>query len=77
MIVVQKRQLHGAGVAERSYPMSKVRSGGREEILHVQSKRNPSKMVGAERGHQRADRLNPQSQDSCDGLKVSNKLKCS
>ena len=24
---------------------------GREEIPHVQGKRNPSKMVGAERGH--------------------------
>ena len=27
--------------------------------LHIQSKRNPSKRVGAERGHQRADRLKP------------------
>ena len=34
----------------------------REEIPHVQGKRNPSKMVGAERGHQRADRLKAQSQ---------------
>ena len=34
----------------------------REEIPHVQGKRNPSKMVGAERGHQRADKLKPQSQ---------------
>ena len=33
-----------------------------EEIPHAQGKRNPSKMVGAERGHQRADRLKPQSQ---------------
>ena len=54
--------------AERSYPTSKVRSGDHEEIPHVQDKRNPSKTVGAERGHQRADRLNPQSQDSWDGL---------
>ena len=30
--------------------------------INVQCKRNPSKMVGAERGHQRADRLKPQSQ---------------
>ena len=29
-----------------------------EEIPHVQGKRNPSKMVGTERGHQRADRRN-------------------
>ena len=33
-----------------------------EEIPHVQSKRNPSKMVGAVRGHQRADTLKPYSQ---------------
>ena len=33
-----------------------------EEIPHVQGKRNPSKTVGSERGHQRADRLKPQSQ---------------
>ena len=33
-----------------------------EEIPHIQGKRNPSKTVGIERGHQRADRLKPQSQ---------------
>ena len=54
--------------AERSYPTSKVRvvaalcRSSREEIPQVQSKRNPSKMVGTERGHQRTDRLKPQSQ---------------
>ena len=32
-----------------------------EEIPHVQDKRNPSKMIGAKRGHQRAGRLKPQS----------------
>ena len=42
--------------------MSKVSSGGREKIPHVQSKRNPSKTVGTETGHQRTDRLKPQSQ---------------
>ena len=47
---------------ERRYPTSKVRSHGQEELPHVQGKRNPSKTVGAERGHQRADRLKPQSQ---------------
>ena len=31
----------------------------REEILHAQGKRNPSKTVGVARGHQRADTLNP------------------
>ena len=33
-----------------------------EEIPHAQSKRNPSKMVGVARGHQRADTLKPYSQ---------------
>ena len=33
-----------------------------EEIPHVQGKRNSSEVVGAERGHQRADRLKTQSQ---------------
>ena len=40
----------------------KVRKGSREEILHAQGKRNPSKMVGVARGHQRADTLKPYSQ---------------
>ena len=33
-----------------------------EEIPLVRGKRNPSKAVGAARGHQRADTLKPQSQ---------------
>ena len=33
-----------------------------EEIPHAQVKRNPSKMVGVARGHQRADTLKPYSQ---------------
>ena len=33
-----------------------------KEIPHAQGKRNPSKMVGAARGHQRADTLKPYSQ---------------
>ena len=36
--------------------------GAAMKTPHVQGKRNPSKTVGAERGHQRADRLKPQSQ---------------
>ena len=42
---------------------SKVRSSGwlcwssREEISHIQGKRNLSKMVGVARGHQRVDAL--------------------
>ena len=63
------------GAAERGYPASEVRGGGREEQPmpearsgsqedqpHVQGKRNPSKMVGVARGHQRADTLKPYSQ---------------
>ena len=46
-------QLHGRRRAERSYSMSKIRRGGREEIPLVQGKRNPSKMVGVARGLQR------------------------
>ena len=45
--------------AERSYSMFKVRRGSREEIPLVQDKKNPSKMVGVARGHQRADTLKP------------------
>ena len=36
----------------------------REEIPHAQGKRNPSKMVGVARGHQRADTLKPYAQKS-------------
>ena len=34
----------------------------REEIPRAQRKRNPSKMIGVARGHQRADTLKPYSQ---------------
>ena len=34
----------------------------REEIPHIQGKRNPSKTVGVARGHQREDTLKPYSQ---------------
>ena len=39
----------------------KVRKGSGEEIPQAQGKRNPSKMVGVARGHQRADTLKPYS----------------
>ena len=48
--------------AERSYSTFKVRRGGDEEIANVHGKRNPSKMIGVKRGHQRADTLKPYSQ---------------
>ena len=47
--------------AERRYPTTKVRTGSCEETPYVQGKRNPSKTVDAERGHQRADRVKTQS----------------
>ena len=53
------------GAAVRRYPSSKLRSSGcaswssREEIAHIQGKRNPSKMVDVARGHQRTDTLKP------------------
>ena len=52
----------------RRYPPSKVGAAAvicwssREEIPHAQGKRNPNKMVGVARGHQRADTLKPYSQ---------------
>ena len=52
----------------RKYPSSKVRSSGcalwssHEEIPHAKGKKNPSKMVGVARGHQRAGTLKPYSQ---------------
>ena len=39
-----------------------LRWSSHEEIPHLQGKRNPSKTINTERGHQRADRLKPQSQ---------------
>ena len=59
-------------VAERNYPMSTVRSS-HEEIPHIQDKRNPSKMVGTERGHQKADTLKPQSQTTSQSDHMDNR----
>ena len=47
----------GSGAAQELW----CRSSG-EEIPHIQGKRTLSKMVSTKRGHQRADRLKPQSQ---------------
>ena len=48
LIQGRKQRLSFAGAAVKRYP-------------HVQGKRNPSKMVGVARGHQRADTLKPYS----------------
>ena len=42
--------------------MAAVCRSSLEEIPHAQGKRNPSKMVGVAKGHQRADTLKPYSQ---------------
>ena len=57
----QGRQLRGATLLPRYGAVVALYWSMHEEIPHVQGKRNPSKMVGTERGHQRADRLKPQS----------------
>ena len=53
----------------------------REEIPHVQVKRNPSKMVGVARGHQRADTLKPYAQKTSQSdhmtIAFSNSMKLS
>ena len=49
-------------VADFIFGGSKITADGdcsHEEIPHIQGKRNPSKMVGVVRGHQRADTLKP------------------
>ena len=62
--------LRAGAVAERSYPASEVGAAytlcwsSHGERPHVQGKRNPSKTVGTERGHQRADRLKPTITDN-------------
>ena len=45
--------------AERSYSTFKVRRDSGEEIPLVQGKRNPSKMVGVVRRHQKAHTMKP------------------
>ena len=54
----QGRRLGGATLYRRSGAVAALYWSSLEEIPYVKGKRNPSKTVGAERGHQRADRLN-------------------
>ena len=53
LIQGKEQQLHFAGA------VAALCWSSREEIPHVQGKRNPSKTVGVARGHQRADTLKP------------------
>jgi len=46
----------------RRYPSAALCWSSREEIPHVQGKRNPSKMADVARGHEKADTLKPYSQ---------------
>ena len=56
-------KLEGGAMRRYPYPRKRAAAGlcwsSREEISHIQGKRNPSKMVGAARGHQKADTLKP------------------
>ena len=51
----------GATPRPRSGAAAALCSNSCEQIPHVQGMRNPSKAVGVARGHQRIDRLKPQS----------------
>ena len=57
----QGRWLRGATPHPRSGAGAALCWSKREEIPHIQGKRNPSKTVGVGRRHQRANRLKPQS----------------
>ena len=49
-------------------------AGAAVKIPHTQGKRNPSKMVGVARGHQRADTLKPYSQKTSQSDHVDHSL---
>ena len=55
-------QLRGDTPCPRSGVVAVLCWSSHEELLHVQDKRSSSKIVGAERGRQRTDRLKPQSE---------------
>ena len=54
--------LRGATPRPRSGAAAALCWSSHEEIPHVQGKRNSNKMIATKTGHQRADRLKPQSQ---------------
>ena len=57
-IQCQEGQLWGDSPCPREGVVAALCWSSHEETPHVQGKRNPSKMVGVVRGHQRADTLN-------------------
>ena len=64
--VIAQERPRGTTLRPRSGAAAALCWSSREEILHTQGKRNPSKTVGAERGHQKADRLKPQTTSQSD-----------
>ena len=64
----------GATVCPRQGAATVLSWSSGEEIPHVQGKRKPSKMVGTERGHQKADTLKPQSQTTSQSDHMDNSL---
>ena len=85
----EEQRMHSTGAARPGGDTPQPREGAaamlcwssQGEISHVQGKRNPSKTVGVARGHQRADRLKPQSQTTSQSdhrtTVLSNSLKLS
>ena len=57
----QEQRPRGDTPCPRSGAAAALCWSSREEIPHIQGKRNPSKMIGIERGDQGADRLKLQS----------------
>ena len=71
------QQLRRATPRPRSRAMAALCWRGQEEIADIQGKKNPSKMVGTERGHQRADRLKPQAQTTSQSVTWTTALSAS
>ena len=60
LIQGKEQRLHFAGAAVKRHP--------------TQGKRNPSKMVGVARGHQRADTMKPESQKTSQSDHMDHRL---
>ena len=75
-VYIAEVQPRGATPRPRSGEAAVLCWSSCEEIPHVQGKRNPSKMVGTERRHQRTDRLKPQSKTT-GTTALSNSMKLS
>ena len=58
-MIFDEAQPRGATPRPRSGAAAALCWSSLEEITHIQGTRKPGRMVGAERGHQRADILTP------------------